>query len=358
MAKQRKIIHVDMDAFFASVEQRDQPEYQGKPLIVGGQPNSRGVVAACSYEARKFGIHSAMPCSRAYRLCPQAIFVPPRFEAYREVSAQIREIFWQYALQVEPISLDEAYLDVTYTAEYDGSATRIAEAIKRDILEVTHLNASAGVSYNKFLAKIASDMDKPNGLYVIKPEQGLAFVADLPVGKFHGVGPATEAKMQKLGIKTGADLKEKTLMQLVERFGKSGQYYYNIARAIDERPVRSTRVRKSLGKETTFAEDVLSVELLTEKLNGLAKLVLAKLAEQELEAKTITVKVKYANFQQVTRAQSVEAVLDRAAIEQWIPQLLERTEVGVKAIRLVGLSLSGLEKTTNGKHHPQLDFVM
>ena len=313
---------------------------------------------SCSYEARKFGIHSAMPCSRAYGLCPQAIFVPPRFEAYREVSNQIRKIFWQYASQVEPLSLDEAYLDVTYTAEYDGSATRIAQAIKRDILAVTHLNASAGVSYNKFLAKIASDMDKPNGLYVIKPEQGLAFVAGLPVGRFHGVGPATEAKMQKLGIKTGADLKEKTLVQLVERFGKSGQYYYNIARAIDERPVRSTRVRKSLGKETTFAEDVLSVELLTEKLNGLAELVLAKLAEQELQAKTITVKVKYANFQQVTRAQSVVAVLDRAAIEQWIPQLLERTEAGVKAIRLVGLSLSGLEKITNDKHHPQLDFVM
>lgn len=344
MAKQRKIIHVDMDAFFASVEQRDQPEYKGKPLIVGGQPNSRGVVAACSYEARKFGIHSAMPCSRAYRLCPQAIFVPPRFEAYGEVSTQIREIFWRYASQVEPLSLDEAYLDVTFTSDYDGSATRIAQAIKAEILAVTHLYASAGVSYNKFLAKIASDMDKPNGLYVIKPGQGLDFVAGLAVGKFHGVGPATEAKMQKSGIKTGADLRKKSLIELVERFGKSGQYYYNIARAIDERPVRSKRVRKSLGKETTFAEDILSVELLTEKLNGLADLVLEKLAEQVLQAKTITVKVKYANFQQVTRAQSVEAVLDMAAVKQWIPQLLKRTEAGEQAVRLVGLSLSGLEK--------------
>ncbi len=245
MAKQRKIIHVDMDAFFASVEQRDQPEYQGKPLIVGGKPNSRGVVAACSYEARKFGIHSAMPSARAYKLCPQAIFVSPRFEAYREVSHQMREIFWQYATQVEPLSLDEAYLDVTYTADFDGSATRIAQAIKAEILAKTQLNASAGVSYNKFLAKIASDMDKPNGLYVITPEQGLAFVAELPIGKFHGIGPATEAKMQKLGIQTGADLRQKTLVELVERFGKSGQYYYNIARAIDGRPIRSTRVRKS-----------------------------------------------------------------------------------------------------------------
>jgi len=344
MAKQRKIIHVDMDAFFASVEQRDQPEYQGKPLIVGGQPNSRGVVAACSYEARKFGIHSAMSSSRAYRLCPQAIFVPPRFEAYREVSNQIREIFWQYATQVEPLSLDEAYLDVTYTADFDGSATRIAQAIKAEILTKTQLNASAGVSYNKFLAKIASDMDKPNGLYVIKPEQGLAFVANLPIGKFHGIGPATEKKMHQLGIRTGGDLREKSLLALVEKFGQSGQYYYSIARAIDERPVRSTRVRKSLGKETTFAEDILSVALLTEKLNELAEQVLTKLSQQALQAKTITLKVKYANFQQVTRAQSVEVGLDLHAIKSWIPQLLQRIKAGEQPIRLVGLSLSGLEK--------------
>lgn len=357
MVKQRKIIHVDMDAFFASVEQRDQPEHKGKPLIVGGQPNSRGVVAACSYEARKFGIHSAMPCSRAYRLCPQAIFVPPRFEAYREVSNQIREIFWRYASQVEPLSLDEAYLDVTYTEDCDGSATRIAQAIKADILATTNLYASAGVSYNKFLAKIASDMDKPNGLYVIKPEQGLAFVATLPVGKFHGIGPATEAKMQKLGIQTGADLREKSLVELVERFGKSGQYYFNIARAIDERTVRSTRVRKSLGKETTFAEDVLSIELLAQKLNALAEVVLEKLAEQELQAKTITVKVKYANFQQVTRAQSVESILDIGALQQWIPQLLGRTEAGEKPVRLVGLSLSGLEKVNDVVAKQQLELM-
>lgn len=357
MAKQRKIIHVDMDAFFASIEQRDQPEYQGKPLIVGGLPNSRGVVAACSYEARKFGIHSAMSSARAYRLCPQAIFVPPRIEAYREVSNQIREIFWQYAAQVEPLSFDEAYLDVTYTADFDGSATRIAQAIKADILAKTKLNASAGVSYNKFLAKIASDMDKPNGLYVIKPEQGLAFVADLPIGKFHGVGPATEAKMHKLGIQTGADLRQKTLMQLVERFGKSGQYYYNIARAIDERPVRSTRVRKSVGKETTFAEDVLSIALLTEKLNELAEQVLIKLAKQELQAKTITLKIKYANFQQVTRAQSIETRIQINDVKKLIPQLLNRTKAGEKAIRLVGLSLSGLEKVNVESEMEQLELM-
>ena len=357
MAKQRKIIHVDMDAFFASVEQRDQPEYKGKPLIVGGQPNSRGVVAACSYEARKFGIRSAMPCSRAYRLCPQAIFVPPRFEAYREVSSQIREIFWKYASQVEPLSLDEAYLDVTYTAEFDGSATLIAEAIKREIFSQTQLTASAGVSYNKFLAKIASDMDKPDGLYVIKPEQGLDFVATLPVGKFYGVGPSTEAKMQKLGIKTGADLREKSLVSLISHFGKSGQYYYNIARAIDNRSVRSLRIRKSLGKEITFAEDVMSFALLTQKLNGLALVVLTKLTEHELQAKTITLKVKYANFQQVTRAQSVDSVLDQVALEQWIPQLLKRTDAGERPIRLVGISLSGLQKVNLNAGGQQLALM-
>jgi DNA polymerase IV len=357
MAKQRKIIHVDMDAFFASVEQRDFPEYQGKPVIVGGQPNSRGVVAACSYEARKFGIHSAMSCSRAYRLCPQAIFVPPRFEAYREVSKQIREIFWKYASQVEPLSLDEAYLDVTYTSDFDGSATRIAQAIKAEILATTKLNASAGVSYNKFLAKIASDMDKPNGLFVIKPEQGLSFVAELSIGKFHGIGPATEAKMQRLGIKTGADLRSKSLVELIKKFGKSGQYYYNIARAIDERPVRSTRVRKSLGKETTFSEDIVSIALLTDQLNTLAEQVIVNLAKQQLQAKTVTLKVKYADFQQVTRAFSVEELLDLAAVQQIIPQLLKRTQAGVRPVRLVGLSLSGLEKTQLEAERPQLDLV-
>lgn len=357
MAKQRKIIHVDMDAFFASVEQRDNPAYQGKPLIVGGNPDSRGVVAACSYEARKFGIHSAMPSSRAHRLCPEAIFVKPRFEAYRAVSNQIREIFWRYASQVEPLSLDEAYLDVTYTEECEGSATRIAEAIKADILSATQLNASAGVSYNKFLAKIASDMDKPNGLYVIKPDQGLDFVAGLAIGKFHGIGPATEAKMQKLGIKTGADLRQRTLLQLVERFGKSGQYYYNIARAIDERPVRSKRVRKSLGKETTFLEDISSIDQLIEILNGLAEQVLTSLDEQKFQAKTLTLKVKYANFQQVTRAQSVETMLDITAIQRWIPQLLQRTDAGKHAVRLVGLSLSGLEAIESSAEQPQLDLV-
>lgn len=358
MAKQRKIIHVDMDAFFASVEQRDQADYQGKPLIVGGQPNSRGVVAACSYEARQFGIHSAMPCSQAYRLCPQAIFVPPRFEAYKEVSSQIREVFWRYASEVEPLSLDEAYLDVTYTADYDGSATLIAKAIKREILEATNLIASAGVSYNKFLAKVASDMDKPDGLYVIKPEQGEKFVSKLAIGKFHGIGPATEAKMNKLGIETGRDLRLLTQDELTEKFGKSGQYYYNISRGIDHRPVRSQRIRKSLGKETTFAEDVLSVELLYEKLHALAEHVLDSLAKQKLEAYTLTLKVKYANFKQVTRAYTADEVLDFDSIKSLLPVLMAKTDAGKSAVRLVGLSLSGFDRPKPVKVQSQLDLEL
>lgn len=357
MTGQRKIIHVDMDAFFASVEQRDHPEYQGKPLIVGGQPNSRGVVAACSYEARKYGIHSAMPCSRAYRLCPQALFVRPRFDAYREVSQQIRDIFWRYASDVEPLSLDEAYLDVSGSPHCHGSATLIAKAIKKDILTETRLTASAGVSYNKFLAKIASDMDKPNGLYVILPEQGETFVETLEIGKFHGIGPATEAKMNQLGIKTGLDLRLKSLAELTERFGKAGQYYFNIARGIDERPVRSSRIRKSLGKETTFSADILSVAELTAKLLDLGELVLESLAKQKLKARTLTVKVKYADFQQVTRAHTLEQDITFDALKQTIPLLLSRTEAGSTPIRLVGLSLSGFDNPAVEKAEPQLNLA-
>ncbi|MFW5451065.1 MAG: DNA polymerase IV [Methylophagaceae bacterium] len=356
MSHQRKIIHVDMDAFFASVEQRDQPEYRGKPLIVGGKPNSRGVVAACSYEARKFGIHSAMPSSQAYRLCPQAIFVPPRIDIYREISNQIRTIFWNYASEVEPLSLDEAYLDVSYTAEFSGSATRIAQAIKNDIFNETQLIASAGVSYNKFLAKIASDMDKPDGLYIIKPEQGEGFVASLAIGKFHGIGPATEAKMNTLGIHIGKDLRQWTQTDLIEKFGKSGNYYFNIARAIDERPVRSQRIRKSLGKETTFAQDTLSIDLLMTKLETLAEQVLKNVQSHQLKGRTLTLKIKYANFKQVTRAQTSEDVLDLTQIKKLLPILIKRTDAGKQAVRLVGLTVSGFERSKVKKINPQLDL--
>jgi DNA polymerase-4 len=340
MTTQRKIIHVDMDAFFASVEQRDNPEYQGKPLIVGGKPNSRGVVAACSYEARKFGIHSAMPCSQAYRLCPEAIFVPVRFAAYREASVKIREVFWRYAAQVEPLSLDEAYLDVSYTESFNGIATDIAKAIKDGIKQETGLTASAGVSYNKFLAKVASDMDKPDGLYVIRPEQGAAFVQALKIGKFYGIGLATEKKMHRLDIYTGKDLKAWSRADLKVHFGKPANYYYNIARGIDERPVKSFRERKSLGKETTFAEDILDVDILLAHFKALAEQVFTSLDKHKLEGKCLTIKVKYKDFTQVTRSKTKALPMTQEQALTCVPQLLKQTEAGKRPVRLVGLTMS------------------
>lgn len=353
---QRKIIHVDMDAFFASVEQRDFPEYRGQPLIVGGRPNSRGVVAACSYEARKFGIHSAMPCAQALKRCPDAIFVPPRFEVYRQVSQAIHKIFWRYASQMEPLSLDEAYLDVTYTAACNGSATLMAKSIKRDIVEATGLIASAGVSYNKFLAKIASDMDKPDGLYVITPEQGAAFVARLAIGKFYGVGPVTEKKMRALGIASGQDLLAWSLEDLKQHFGKQALYYYNIARGMDERPVRSFRERQSLGKEITLAADVCDVEILMGHIHSLAEKVLAQIQQKNIKPKTITLKIKYANFKQITRSWSGDGVCeDLSGMQARLRELLKRTDAGREPVRLVGVSCSGfVGKAGQGNPEPEV----
>ena len=342
-AIQRKIIHVDMDAFFASVEQRDFPELRGQPVIVGGQPESRGVVAACSYEARKFGIHSAMACSRAYRLCPNAVFVKPRFDAYRQASADIHEVFREITPLIEPLSLDEAYLDVSDSTEQQGSATLIAQLIKQRILERTGLVASAGISYNKFLAKIASDMDKPDGIYVIRPEQGLEFVSTLPVKKIHGVGKVTEKKMLGLGIETGADLRAKTLVELQRYFGKSAQYYFNIARAVDHRPVRSSRKRKSIGIERTYPEDMKDLALIKEHLSELLQKGIERMAAKNNFARTLTLKLKFDNFQQITRSQTTEQELE--SYEQWLPVLLvllDKTDAGVRAVRLLGLSFSGL----------------
>lgn len=354
---QRKIIHVDMDAFFASVEQRDYPQYRGKPLIVGGKPHERGVVAACSYEARQFGIHSAMPSSTAYRLCPEAIFVPHRFDVYGQVSEQIRAIFWRYASEVEPLSLDEAYLDVTGADYFNGSATHIAQAIKNDIAAETRLIASAGVSYNKFLAKIASDIDKPDGLYVIKPEQGADFAASLAIGKFHGIGPATEAKMKIVGIETGYDLRQWLEEALVEQFGKTGHYFYHISRGVDDRPVQSTRQRKSIGKETTFQQDIRSIIALRRHLDQLTQQVWGTLQKLKLSARTLTLKVKYANFQQVTRSITVDDGLDCQMINSLLSELLSRTEAGQLAVRLIGVSVSGFDKPDLKQHiSSQLDL--
>jgi DNA polymerase-4 len=345
----RKIIHIDMDAFFASVEQRDEVNYQGKPLIVGGRPDSRGVVAACSYEARRFGIHSAMPCSRAQRLCPQAIFVRPRFTVYREVSKKIQSIFRTYTDKVEPLSLDEAYLDVTDCKGFEGSATRIAKIIRQRIWNDTNLTASAGVSYNKFLAKIASDMDKPDGLYVILPEQGKAFVADLSIGKFYGIGKVTEGKMKSLGIYNGQDLHSHSLEMLQGHFGKAALYYYNIARGIDERPVQTHRERKSIGAETTFSNDLSNKQEMLGHLDRLTERVVDSLQAKKLMAATVTVKVKYANFQQVTRSSTVQGGIAKFEhIRQWLPVLLDKTEAGQRPVRLLGVSVSHLVSIERG----------
>ncbi|HAU67570.1 MAG: DNA polymerase IV [Arenicella sp.] len=336
---ERKIVHIDMDAFFASVEQRDNPDLLGKPVIVGGRPQSRGVVAACSYEARVFGIHSAMPSVRAAKLCPDAVFLKPRFEAYREASKQIHVVFKRYASAIEPLSLDEAYLDVSEAAHELGSATEVARRIKQEILAETNLTASAGVSYNKFLAKIASDLDKPDGLAVITPAAAEAFIETLEIRKFHGVGKVTEKKMHKLGIFTGLDLKNLSLVQLQTHFGRIGEYYYNIARGIDNRAVSRSRKSKSIGSETTFVDNVLDKKLIWQTLLKLAEGVVASLDKRNYAARTITIKARYSDFELITRSKTPSTLLvSLDDFKEWMPELLKRTEVGSRPIRLIGVT--------------------
>src|SRR5690242_10975195 len=288
----RKVIHIDMDAFYASVEQRDDPQLRGKPVAVGGS-EARGVVAAASYEARKFGVRSAMPSLIAKRKCPDLIVVKPRFEVYKAVSGEIRAIFAEYTPLVEPLSLDEAYLDVTENLKGVASATRIAQEIRARIRAETGLTASAGVSYNKFLAKLASDQNKPDGLFVITPRMGPAFVEALPVGRFHGVGPATEARMHRLGIRTGADLKAQSLAVLEQQFGKAGSFFHAIARGIDHRPVQPNRERKSIGSENTFARDLTRFEEMRAELQPLVDQVWGWCERTGVRGRTVTLKVKY-----------------------------------------------------------------
>lgn len=357
MSGHRKIIHLDMDAFFAAVEQRDFPQYRGKPIVVGGAPDSRGVVATCSYEARQFGIHSAMPSAQAYRLCPRAIFVKPRFDAYREASATIRAIFNQYTDLVEPLSLDEAFLDVSGTEICKGSATFIAKDIKNKIKQETALTASAGISYNKFLAKIASDLDKPDGLYLITPGQGPTFVERLEVGKFHGIGRATQAKMNAMGIYSGDDLKKCSLQMLQRHFGKAGSHYYNIARGIDERPVRTSRPSKSIGAETTFARDLIVRQEIMEQLHSLFAKALARVNAKHLQARTVTVKIKYQNFEQITRSKTTRGPIRDAATDfEVINDLLVKTEIGRRKVRLLGVTFSSLEAKSMDGACRQLDL--
>ena len=338
----RKIIHLDMDAFYASVEQRDNPDLRGRPVAVGGA-RERGVVAAASYEARQYGVRSAMPSSTALRKCPELVFVSPRFEVYKEVSRQIRAIFAEYTPQIEPVSLDEAYLDVTHNLKELASATQIAREIRARILAETQLTASAGISYNKFLAKLASDYRKPNGQFVVRPEQGPAFVEGLAVGQFHGVGPVTAAKMNQLGIFTGANLREQTAGFLQQQFGKAGHYYFAIARAEDHRPVVADRLRKSVGSETTFAQDLSLFPDLLEGLRPSVEEVWEYCQRTGILGRTVTLKVKYADFQQITRSRSsVGPILSQAVLERICRELVESLFPLPKGVRLLGVSLANL----------------
>ena len=338
----RKIIHVDMDAFFASVEQRDYPELRGKPVAVGGG-GLRGVVAAASYEARVFGVRSAMPSVTAKRKCPDLIFVKHRFEVYKQVSRQIRDIFEDYTPLVEPLSLDEAYLDVTENLKGMTSATEIAKEIRARIREVTNLTASAGVSYNKFLAKLASDVNKPDGLYVIPPAAGPDFVAGLEVGRFHGVGPATVGKMHGLGIRTGADLRDRSLEFLTRHFGISGRHFHNIARGIDHRSVRPDRERKSVGAETTFFDDLSDYDKAAEELKPLIAKVWRHCESHSLHGRTVTLKVKYSDFKIITRSRTHGPVASLEALEATSLSLLAGVFPAARGIRLLGVTLSGFD---------------
>jgi DNA polymerase IV len=340
--KRRKIIHIDMDAFYASIEQRDHPEYRGKPIAVGGSPQGRGgVVATASYEARKFGVRSAMPSKRAVQLCTGLVFVKPRFDVYKAVSYQIRDIFRRYTDLIEPLSLDEAYLDVTDDKQNIGSAIEIAQQIRQAIKDELQLTASAGVSINKFVAKIASDMNKPDGLTFIGPSRIERFMEGLAVEKFFGVGKVTATKMKNMGLHTGADLKKLTEEALVKHFGKTGHFFYKIVRGIDDREVRPHRDTKSVGAEDTFPYDLVALEEMNSELERLAVIVHNRLQQHGLKGRTITLKIKYHDFKQITRSQSfLQPLDDTTIIIDTAKQLLADSNIDDKKIRLLGISLS------------------
>jgi DNA polymerase-4 len=351
----RAILHLDLDAFNASIEQRDHPQYRGKPVIVGGSPDRRGVVATASYEARKYGVHSAMPSRTAYHLCPQAIFLPARFEVYRAVSQQIMEIFRQQTALVEPLSLDEAYLDVTDTAHHLDEAARLAREIKRQIWDHTGLTASAGISYCKFLAKIASDAHKPDGLTIISQEEASAFLETLPIEKFFGVGKVTAAKLRELGIQTGADLKHMGEERLRDLFGKHGGQLYHYACGEDDRPVEPVRERKSVGKEVTLERDIRDRSEMERILETLALQVEHRLAELGIAGKTLTLKLRWSTFELVTRAVSRTHGFQSA--QDMLPvlrRLLSELVDGRRAVRLLGIAVSGLVSLDEMKRARQL----
>ena len=354
MSNQRKIIHIDMDAFYASVEQRDNPTLRGKPLVVGGDPNGRGVVATASYEARKFGIRSAMSCYEARKRCPEAIFVRPRFAEYRAVSGQIRAIMKAVTPLVEPLSLDEAYLDVTGITAHQGSATLMANAIRADIFEQTGLTASAGVSFNKMLAKIASDLNKPNGTAVITPDEASDFIASLPINRFHGIGKATAKRLTQMGITDGRTLREANVDDLVQAFGKRGKFYHDIAHGRDHRPIKPTRKHKSVGSETTFRENLSDTSALLVQIYAQNDEAFIDLTKKGYTAQTITLKIKYADFTQITRSHTLHTPFPTAdSAHYWLQKLLADVPRHLP-IRLVGVTYSTLSKLSEPVPQPDL----
>ncbi|NVJ88509.1 MAG: DNA polymerase IV [Flavobacteriaceae bacterium] len=351
----RKIIHVDMDAYFASVEQLDNPELRGKAIAVGGG-GDRGVVSAASYEARKFGVKSAMSNVLAKQKCPHIIFVRGNYSRYKEISHQIREIFYDYTDLVEPLSLDEAYLDVTQNKVGNPSASLIAQEIRARILNEIGLTASAGISINKFVAKVASDINKPNGQKTINPEEVLTFLEELPVNKFYGVGKVTAAKMFNNGIFKGKDLKEKSLEELVHLFGKSGAHYYNIVRGVHKSEVKPNRIRKSVGAERTFRENISSEIFMIEKLNHIADEIEKRLLKSKTKGKTITLKIKYSDFTQQTRSKTVDQFI--AKKKEFFPlveELLYQDKLK-NSVRLLGISFSNLNTEKKAPVWVQLKF--
>lgn len=349
----RKIIHIDMDAFYASVEQRDNPALRGKPVAVGGS-KERGVVAAASYEARQFGVHSALASSIAYRKCPNLIFVAPNFEKYRAVSQQIRQVFLEYTPLVEPLSLDEAYLDVTENLKGITTATRIAREIRQRIFEETQLTASAGISINKFLAKVASDYHKPNGQKTIMPADALRFLEELPIGKFFGVGKKTAAKMQSRGIYRGSDLKKWDQALLVREFGKSGVHYFNIVRGLQKSSVKPNRIRKSIGAERTFDSNIKGEADLLQALEKIMTKLEERITSAQAKGKTVTLKLKYSNFESHTRSQTLDCYTAQSeTIFNVSKELLQEYPLKMP-LRLLGITLSNLQTENKREFWTQL----
>lgn len=351
----RKIIHIDMDAFYASVEQMDNPDLRGKPLAVGGSEN-RGVVSAASYEARKFGVRSALSGVLAKKYCPELIFVKPRFDRYKEISAKIQKIFKDYTDLVEPLSLDEAYLDVTQNKKGNPSASLLAQEIRERIFQEVGLTASAGISINKFVAKVASDYNKPNGQKTVNPDEVLSFLEDLPIRKFYGVGKVTTEKMYQLGIFTGLDLKSKSVEFLEQHFGKSGAFYYNVVRGIHNSEVKSDRITKSVAAEHTFDVNLSSEIFMLEQLENIATILERRLKKYSISGKTVTLKIKYSDFTQQTRSKTLPYfVSDKGLILETVKELLYQDKMK-ESVRLLGISLSNLNTEIKKTVIVQLQF--